>query len=195
MVFAVWAAPEPPHPGLLELEDALVASIRAARADPAALAHQASKRYGYPPGFLARYFEKLRYRFGTRERGSPAALRARARGRRARRGARLALRHCGGDGLMATTAAVLTTSAILEKALEGERINDAEALALLESRDLVAVGRAANELRGRRTDPGRVTFIVDRNIDSRTSASPTATSAPSIETRATSARGTSSPSR
>ena len=26
------------------------------------------ERYGYPPGFLARYFEKLRYRFGPRER-------------------------------------------------------------------------------------------------------------------------------
>ena len=68
MVFAVWAAPEPLHPDLLELEDALVASIRAARADPATLAHEASERYGYPPGFLARYFEKLRYRFGPRER-------------------------------------------------------------------------------------------------------------------------------
>jgi len=54
---------------------------------------------------------------------------------------------------------------ILEKALEGERISDAEALELLESRDLVAVGRAADELRGRRTDPGRVTFIVDRNLN------------------------------
>jgi chorismate dehydratase len=68
MVFAVWAAPEPLHPELIPLEDALVASIRAARADPAALAHEASERYGYPPGFLARYFEKLRYRFGPRER-------------------------------------------------------------------------------------------------------------------------------
>src|SRR5207249_58398 len=29
MVFAVWAAPEPVHPGLAELEDALVASVRA----------------------------------------------------------------------------------------------------------------------------------------------------------------------
>ena len=27
-----------------------------------------SERYGYPAGFLARYFEKLRYRFGPRER-------------------------------------------------------------------------------------------------------------------------------
>ena len=55
-------------PGLLELEDALVASVRAARADPETLAHEASRRYGYPAGFLARYFEKLRYRFGPRER-------------------------------------------------------------------------------------------------------------------------------
>ena len=54
---------------------------------------------------------------------------------------------------------------ILEKALDGERIADGEALALLESRDLVAIGRAANALRARRTDPGRVTFIVDRNIN------------------------------
>jgi len=68
MVFAVWAVPQPAHPGLLELEDALVASIRAARAEPEALAHEASARYGYPAGFLARYFEKLRYRFGPRER-------------------------------------------------------------------------------------------------------------------------------
>ena len=68
MVFAVWAAPEPPHPELLELEDALVRSVRAARAEPERLAYEASERYGYPPGFLARYFEKLRYRFGPRER-------------------------------------------------------------------------------------------------------------------------------
>ncbi len=68
MVFAVWAAREPPHAELLELEDALVASVRAARAEPERLAYEASERYGYPPGFLARYFEKLRYRFGPRER-------------------------------------------------------------------------------------------------------------------------------
>jgi chorismate dehydratase len=68
MVFAVWAAPEPTHPGLSELEDALVASVRAARAEPEKLAYESSERYGYPAGFLARYFEKLRYRFGPRER-------------------------------------------------------------------------------------------------------------------------------
>lgn len=68
MVFAVWAAPEPLAAGLSELEDALVSSVRLARAEPERLAHEASERYGYPAGFLARYFEKLRYSFGPRER-------------------------------------------------------------------------------------------------------------------------------
>ena len=68
MVFAVWATSDPPPAGITELEDALVASVRRARAEPEQLAYEASERYGYPPGFLARYFEKLRYRFGPRER-------------------------------------------------------------------------------------------------------------------------------
>jgi chorismate dehydratase len=68
MVFAVWACPEPTAPGLVDLEDALVASLRVARAEPEKLAYEAAERYGYPAGFLARYFEKLRYRFGPRER-------------------------------------------------------------------------------------------------------------------------------
>jgi chorismate dehydratase len=68
MVFAVWACPEPLAEGLAELEAALVASLRRARSEPEQLAYEASERYGYPPGFLARYFEKLRYRFGPRER-------------------------------------------------------------------------------------------------------------------------------
>src|SRR5438876_3483958 len=68
MVFAVWAAPEPVPAGIAALEDALVASVRLARAEPENLAFEASQRYGYPAGFLARYFEKLRYRFGPRAR-------------------------------------------------------------------------------------------------------------------------------
>jgi chorismate dehydratase len=68
MVFAVWACPEPLQAGLAELEDALVTSVRLARAEPEQLAFEASDRYGYPAGFLARYFEKLRYSFGPRER-------------------------------------------------------------------------------------------------------------------------------
>ena len=38
-------------------------------------------------------------------------------------------------------------------------------MTLLRSRDLVAVGRVANEIRNRKIDPNRVTFIVDRNIN------------------------------
>jgi chorismate dehydratase len=68
MVFAVWAAPEPVVEGLGELQESLVASVRLARSEPERLAHEASDRYGYPAGFLARYFEKLRYSFGPRER-------------------------------------------------------------------------------------------------------------------------------
>jgi chorismate dehydratase len=68
MVFAVWAAPEPLADGLSDLEHGLVASVRLARSEPERLALQASAAYGYPPGFLARYFEKLRYSFGPRER-------------------------------------------------------------------------------------------------------------------------------
>ena len=54
---------------------------------------------------------------------------------------------------------------ILDKALSGERIGDDEAMALLETRDLVSVGRAADELRNRKVDRGRVTFIIDRNVN------------------------------
>ncbi|HEX6491062.1 MAG TPA: cyclic dehypoxanthinyl futalosine synthase [Gaiellaceae bacterium] len=54
---------------------------------------------------------------------------------------------------------------VLARALAGERITDSEALVLLESRALLAVGRVAEALRARRTDPARITFIVDRNIN------------------------------
>ena len=59
----------------------------------------------------------------------------------------------------------MSASEILDRALEGERITDDDAAELLRSRDLVSVGRAAHELRNRRTDPGVVTFIVDRNLN------------------------------
>ena len=54
---------------------------------------------------------------------------------------------------------------VLEKALGGERISDDDAIALLRSRDLVSVGRVANEVRNRKNDPSRITFIVDRNLN------------------------------
>jgi len=54
---------------------------------------------------------------------------------------------------------------VLDRALAGGRISDDDAVALLRSRDLLRVGRAADELRGRRVDPKRVTFIIDRNVN------------------------------
>lgn len=74
MVYAVFATPAPLRAGVCELEQALLESYRAARAHPEALAREASAKHGYPPGFLARYFEKLRYRFGARERAGLAAF-------------------------------------------------------------------------------------------------------------------------
>jgi chorismate dehydratase len=68
MVFAVWACRDAATEGLQELERAHLRSLAVARAEPEALARQASAEYGWPAGFLARYFEKLRYHFGPRER-------------------------------------------------------------------------------------------------------------------------------
>jgi cyclic dehypoxanthinyl futalosine synthase len=59
----------------------------------------------------------------------------------------------------------VSVSQILDRVLDGERISDEDALALLESRDLVAVGRASDELRNRRIDRRRVTFVIDRNLN------------------------------
>src|SRR5262249_44672392 len=70
-----------------------------------------------------------------------------------------------GHGAGLTPALSAGVKDVLDKALDGERISDKCALALLESRDLVAVGRAANELRNRKVDPTRITFIVDRNLN------------------------------
>ena len=55
--------------------------------------------------------------------------------------------------------------AVLERALDGERISDEDAVVLLRSRELVPIGRTANEIRNRLNDPTRVTFIVDRNVN------------------------------
>jgi cyclic dehypoxanthinyl futalosine synthase len=59
----------------------------------------------------------------------------------------------------------MTAREALDKAIDGERINEEDAAVLLRSRDLISIGRAANELRARRTDPRRVTFIIDRNLN------------------------------
>src|SRR4051794_3414340 len=66
---------------------------------------------------------------------------------------------------MAVDVASRTVSSILAGLLDGERLEDDDAATLLRSRDLVSVGRAADEMRSRKSDPDEVTFIVDRNIN------------------------------
>ena len=66
---------------------------------------------------------------------------------------------------MTTVAPSRPVAEILERVLDGERLADDDALALLGSRDLVAVGRVANEIRNRKHDPSRISFIVDRNLN------------------------------
>jgi predicted solute-binding protein len=70
MVFAVWACADPPPEGVEELGTLSSHPSAARRSEPEVLAHEAMDSYGYPAGFLARYFEKLRYRFGPRERAA-----------------------------------------------------------------------------------------------------------------------------
>jgi cyclic dehypoxanthinyl futalosine synthase len=64
-----------------------------------------------------------------------------------------------------TVAGPPTVAEALARALDGERLSDDDAIALLRSRDLVSVGRVANEVRNRKNDPSRITFIVDRNLN------------------------------
>jgi chorismate dehydratase len=68
MVYALFACSDPPPEDVLAVEEALLEAHRVNRAEPERLARAASGIYGYPAGFLARYFEKLRYGFGPRER-------------------------------------------------------------------------------------------------------------------------------
>ncbi|MBI2684109.1 MAG: dehypoxanthine futalosine cyclase [Actinobacteria bacterium] len=54
---------------------------------------------------------------------------------------------------------------VLARADAGDRLSDSDALALLRSGDLVAVGAAAARARARRTDDDTVTFVIDRNVN------------------------------
>ncbi len=54
---------------------------------------------------------------------------------------------------------------ILEKRLEGKRLNFEETVALLKSKDLLALGQAADQIRQQLHPDNRVSFIIDRNIN------------------------------
>ncbi len=72
MVFAVWAArrDSTTPDGLRVLDAALAACVADAAEHATQVARDAAVHHGFPAGFLARYFEKLRYRFGERERSA-----------------------------------------------------------------------------------------------------------------------------
>jgi len=54
-------------------------------------------------------------------------------------------------------------STIESKIRRGERLSTAEGVHLLTDAPLLELGTLANEVRARRTDPGRVTYVVDTN--------------------------------
>ena len=69
MVFAVWAAQRDCNPDALGRLDRALREAVADSAEHADLvAKAAAEIHGFPAGYLARYFEKLRYGFGERER-------------------------------------------------------------------------------------------------------------------------------
>src|SRR5262252_511535 len=61
--------------------------------------------------------------------------------------------------------ALRTHSDILDKAVAGERLTPEEGLRLLESRDLAALGRAADEVTRRLHPENYRTYNIDRNIN------------------------------
>ena len=56
-------------------------------------------------------------------------------------------------------------SSILTKAVEGQRLTPAEGLELLQSRDLTAIGAAANQMTQRLHPESYRTYNIDRNIN------------------------------
>ncbi len=54
---------------------------------------------------------------------------------------------------------------ILDKALAGERLSTDDCTALLESKDILRIGLAADEIRQRKNGNEVVTYIIDRNIN------------------------------
>lgn len=66
---------------------------------------------------------------------------------------------------MSTVAPEPTHLDVLERVRSGERLTEEDALRLLRSGDLLGVGAAAREARDRVTNPGEVTFIIDRNVN------------------------------
>ena len=61
--------------------------------------------------------------------------------------------------------APLNVNSLLEKAVAGERLSPEEGLRLIESNDLTALGRAADEVTRRMHPEPYRTYNIDRNIN------------------------------
>jgi len=57
------------------------------------------------------------------------------------------------------------TVEILDEVLEGRRIDAAQALHLFQHADLLDLAAAATAVRNRLNDPGRVSYVIDRNVN------------------------------
>ena len=162
MVYAVFACPDPVPEGVDRRRGGAARRPPpcAGRAGGARTRRERALRIpgGFPGPLLREAAVPLRTARASR---AHDVLRARTGRRRARRRARAAVRDYGRGGAGISDG----VAEVLDKALAGERIDDADALALLESKELVPIGRAADELRSRKTDPSRVTFIIDRNLN------------------------------
>jgi len=60
---------------------------------------------------------------------------------------------------------LLETGSILDRVHAGERINEQEALHLLERASLPELALAATRVRNRHNDPAKVSFVIDRNVN------------------------------
>ena len=151
MVFAVWAAPEPVVDGLLDLEHALVASVRLARVGARAArlrGERALRLSGRLPRPLLRE-APLQLR-AARARRALHLPRDGARRRRARPRARAPLRRARRrrcDRHRRAGSARSATSSRRRSTASGSPTTTPSRCS--RSRDLVAVGRVANELRSR----------------------------------------------
>ena len=142
MVFAVWAARSrsPRASSSSRTRSSPPCGSRASGARAARARGERALRL--PAGFLARYFEKLRYSFGPRERAGLYTFLELARdaGELARvpelrfvrdGGRRVTVTEPYGSPASTVVATRRHVDDVLEKALEGERISDDDAVALL----------------------------------------------------------------
>jgi cyclic dehypoxanthinyl futalosine synthase len=166
-VFATWVA----RGGVdtTGLADILQASRDAGREAFEEIADTEAAKHGLTKEDVHRYFaENLHFHLGPGERLGLAAFHEKA--------ATIGLAPKSGVTTPLTTSDSYQTTdmiapandsieTILEKAIAGDRLSAVDALALLESNDLAAIGAAADQVSRRMHPEGYRTYNIDRNIN------------------------------